>query len=808
VHKAPTKSIERKTRRATRRRSWRSVAIGAAVATCALAAASALTGIGWAGGAGDRSLAPLDSVQVPEPPDLANYVVDRQAAIALGKAFFWEQQAGSDGVTACATCHFNAGADSRSKNQLNPDTLPADSTKTFDMGGPNFQLTASSFPFHKLADPNNAAGAVLSDSKMVAGSQSIINTKFVRIVPGGAVEIGTPNKDGVFNVGGVNVRQVTPRNAPTVINSVFNSREQWDMKAQSEFDGVDPFGPARSKHASVFQAAGPDQIVPVQVDIQNAALASQAVGPMTNGGLMSFAGRTFPDIGKKLTSLRPLGEQSVSSSDSVLAAYANPGGKGLSVTYAQLIQRAFAPQWWSSNSILRLTKDVDGNPAIDAVLPSHTPLAANEYTLMQANFSLFWGLAVQLYESTLVSDQTPVDRYLAGDNQALTKDEQEGLSIFGGKGHCSTCHGGAELTNASVDAVAASPVSSFSLGGGKDVVHDTGAENIGVRPLANDPGQSGLDKFKNSLSNLRFSGQGDANSSDGMLKIPSLRNVALTAPYFHNGGQLTLRQVVDFYNRGGDFDAPNKNPEIRPLGLTEAEKNSLVAFLQALTDPRVPGQQAPFDHPELLIPNGHPGDNTSVQTVAAGVAAQDFLELPAVGAGGASAEQAFPNFPFLAGLLQPLPGSAFQPTVPPAAPAPAPAAPAPAAPAPAAKPKPAAPVTPVIVPVVTPAAPATRTVVTVSLRLKVSRGTTLVVRAVDPKSALRLSFLSGSSVGKTVAAGTTKELRTKIARAGVVQLKLRMLRSELASGQRYRVVVRTLGPGRASKTVKIGVTAP
>ena len=75
-------------------------------------------------------------------------------------------------------------------------------------------------------------------------------------------------------------------------------------------------------------------------------------------------------------------------------------------------------------------------------------------------------------------------------------------------------------------------------------------------------------------------------------KTPQLRNVELTGPYFHNGKYATLRQVVDFYDRGGDVP----NHSIEPLGLTEPEKNALVDFLIALTDERVRFQRAPFDH--------------------------------------------------------------------------------------------------------------------------------------------------------------------------------------------------------------------
>src|SRR5690349_17701692 len=67
-----------------------------------------------------RPLAPLSSVPIPDVPGLSDYVADKNAAIALGKTLFWDMQAGSDGVVACASCHFNAGADSRVNNSVSP----------------------------------------------------------------------------------------------------------------------------------------------------------------------------------------------------------------------------------------------------------------------------------------------------------------------------------------------------------------------------------------------------------------------------------------------------------------------------------------------------------------------------------------------------------------------------------------------------------------------------------------------------------------------------------------------------------------
>jgi len=122
----------------------------------------------------------------------------------------------------------------------------------------------------------------------------------------------------------------------------------------------------------------------------------------------------------------------------------------------------------------------------------------------------------------------------------------------------------------------------------------------------------------------------------GAFKVPSLRNVELTAPYMHNGSLLTLEQVVDFYFRGGNF---NNNAHFATVvfeqPITPEQKADLVAFLKSLTDERVRWERAPFDHPQLLIPNGH-GTNASVKNTTQ---AEDlFLNVPAIGKNGRDAK--------------------------------------------------------------------------------------------------------------------------------------------------------------------------
>jgi cytochrome c peroxidase len=388
--------------------------------------------------------------------------------------------------------------------------------------------------------------------------------------------------------------------------------------------------------------------------LNNSSLASQAVGPPPNDVEMSADGRTIKDIGKKLApsrdvgrkllALRPLGRQQVSPTDSVLGGYARDGGAqlGLGVSYATLIKQAFWPRWWNSQRIVRV--DPVTGPAF-APYPKR-PLAPNEYPLTEYNFALFFGLAIQMYESTLVSDQAPIDRFAAGDTSALTQQQQDGMALFEGKAGCANCHGGPEFTNASVRNVVDQPLETMTMGDGQVATYDNGFYNIGVRPTESDIGIGANDPLGNPLSMTLLGATPGRVALDGAFKAPDLRNVALTPPYFHNGGQLTLRQVVDFYNRGGDFHDANidtLDPDIQKLGLTSDEEDALVAFLNALTDDRVRRQQAPFDHPQLFVPDGERGDTNSVATDANGNAIDDFFEIPAVGAAGGAPLPPFPT---------------------------------------------------------------------------------------------------------------------------------------------------------------------
>ncbi len=150
--------------------------------------------------------------------------------------------------------------------------------------------------------------------------------------------------------------------------------------------------------------------------------------------------------------------------------------------------------------------------------------------------------AIAAFERTVVTTDSPFDRYVAGNNLALTPQEKKGLEIFNGKGHCTACHWGGHFS-------------------------DGRFHNLGVAPT--DPSKPDDGRFAITK-----------NPADkGAFKTPTVRDAARRAPYMHHGGEKTLEDVVRLYNRGGGTDDANLDPLMVPLGLTESEIQALVAFM-------------------------------------------------------------------------------------------------------------------------------------------------------------------------------------------------------------------------------------
>jgi cytochrome c peroxidase len=598
--------------------------------------------------------------------------------------------------------------------------------------GPNATLVAADFPLHRLSDEADRDSPVDTDTNDVIGSMGAFAAEFESVDGRGIERCGPVDADIIHvSVGGAHAaaRQVEPRNTPSTINAVFNIRQFWDGRANNLFNGVGVFG--------LRDIAGDPNLRLIVLDddgapalgflqLENASLASQAVGPPLSPIEMSCRGRTFADLGRKLLRRAPLAGQHVSPGDSVLGALARPDGKGLQArySYASLIRAAFAPKYWAARGKFSRR---DGALVADP----------KGYTQMETNLSMFWGISILLYEATLISDQSEFDALVASGDiqlpQCATSDAVDpllarGCKIFfrfpfgpapadGVRGAgCSACHAGTDLFS-EASALAGAPFPPLLQVADVNNVtgtRDLGFANIGARPSFVDPFLGGTDPYGNPLAFGRqyreYLSSGDISfvkdpflqraiesgalvrgpavdndaklESDGATKIPTVRNVALNPPYFSYGGYASLRQVMKFYNRGGnrrqitaenaaleahgsacssgddtgsgaDGNQPypvaagdcntNVTGLMQPLGLLDCDLNgevtcdvasddlsAMVRFMRSLTDRRVQCDQAPFDHPALTLAVGHDAELGDIP----GAAQDRRFELPAVGAGG------------------------------------------------------------------------------------------------------------------------------------------------------------------------------
>lgn len=174
----------------------------------------------------------------------------------------------------------------------------------------------------------------------------------------------------------------------------------------------------------------------------------------------------------------------------------------------------------------------------------------NASAAYRADFQLAYGdeasafyltRALGAFMRTLVSGHAPYDRYKNGQPNALDADQVAGLALF--EIHCSACHSGFNLSD-----------NSFQNNGLYDTYQDQGRKRVTSLP-----------------------------EDEGKFRVPSLRNIALTAPYMHDGSLPDLSAVLDHYTSGGS-QHPNKSEHIRPFALSDQERQQLIRFLQSLTD--------------------------------------------------------------------------------------------------------------------------------------------------------------------------------------------------------------------------------
>jgi cytochrome c peroxidase len=190
------------------------------------------------------------------------------------------------------------------------------------------------------------------------------------------------------------------------------------------------------------------------------------------------------------------------------------------------------------------------------------------------------GQAIASYERTLVSGNSRFDRWrYGGDTAALDALAQRGFRIFTGKGRCAACHLIGERSALFTD----HQFHNTGLGWERTMFPQRSSYKVELAPgVFVDVEGSLLRSFESPQPDVgRYEVTTDLKDR-WAYKTPMLRNVALTAPYMHDGSLPTLEEVVAFYNRGG-IDNENKSPLLAPLGLDAGEKAALVAFLKTLT---------------------------------------------------------------------------------------------------------------------------------------------------------------------------------------------------------------------------------
>jgi cytochrome c peroxidase len=333
--------------------------------------------------------------------------------------------------------------------------------------------------------------------------------------------------------------QVTTRKPPSYFDAMFNSRNFWDGRAGDckAGDGnlggcfYDPDMLALNPNAKPLIAGSIDPVTNRGI---SAALEQQSVGPPANPKEMACSDQSWAKIEAKLAEVTPLAKAKAGFIPQDMKDFA-----AMHTTYPKMFAQAFGSSAKVSAS----------DP--DDVINSQR-----------------FAFAIATHERRLTSDQTPFDRWVAGDDSALTAQQLRGYEAFMGVGRCQFCH----------------PPPLFT---------DSAFHNIGFHKPSWDPGRSAITMQSSDL---------------GKFKTPTLRNVGLREPYglLHEGDGPghDLNSILQLYKQGGQLNDPDIRPLIDPglvaVPLTTADIADIIEFLRnGLTDPRVQAETAPFDRPHL-----------------------------------------------------------------------------------------------------------------------------------------------------------------------------------------------------------------
>ena len=241
--------------------------------------------------------------------------------------------------------------------------------------------------------------------------------------------------------------------------------------------------------------------------------------------------------------------------------------------------------FWTSSAA---TLEAQAHSAIAGALAGNLKKALAEERMKQVPeyvrlFKEVWNAApnydqalasIAAYERTIISDDSPFDRYMRGEKSALSEAAVRGMALFEGKAGCAACHSGPLLTDQKFYNIGLPTNPAFTETIQRQIafrerMRSSGFEEKDYLHLDRDPGRYRKTKKIEDI---------------GKFRTPPLRYIKYTAPYMHNGVFFDLREVVEFYNKGGESEPfGNKSEKIKPLGLTEAEITDLIAFLDSLS---------------------------------------------------------------------------------------------------------------------------------------------------------------------------------------------------------------------------------
>jgi cytochrome c peroxidase len=317
-----------------------------------------------------------------------------------------------------------------------------------------------------------------------------------------------------------------PRNAPTILNTAFNDFFHHDGIADSQW--AQALKPIENPDEHNFNRIGVALLI-----LQNHQTEFEAIfGPLPN---LSDAAR-FPQI-------------------------PNPP--------------SFVGQGRPGDSAV--------DPTPGGALDTFDGMTAGDQSLINGIFANF-GKAIAAYERLLISRDSQFDRFVAGDDRALSAEQKRGLKLFIVDALCVTCHSGPNFTNNRFHNLGVKQVGSHvpsqDLGRFAVVPELLVNEFNGVGAFSDDV-NAGAQKLAGLVQNTRQLGQ---------FKTPTLRNIDLTAPYFHTGGQSSLWDVVDFYNHGGDRSGFSGVQSVRvgDLNMNETQINNIVSFMRTLNGAPLP----------------------------------------------------------------------------------------------------------------------------------------------------------------------------------------------------------------------------